>query len=184
MKDYQKLYEEKLKKMGTKVKNSTINDILQLKSIGNKKLDEIRAKMATIVPGKTQIWDDFNFRTGRIFGILRFIAQNAKYRKQLLEATGLNENHMDIYFNVCGNLPYLNTTDNTVNEGRPMDVKATKEFIAAVALELGVVVEEADLDDITQERWDRLTQAAREKIMETAKHNAEYAEVLPESYDE
>lgn len=184
MKDYQKMYEEKLNKQKEKVLGSSINDTLELKNIGNRKLDEIRAIMATIVPGKTQVWDDFNFRTGRILGILRFIAQNAKYRQQLLEVTGLTNDHIDVYFNVCGNLPYLNTQNNTVNAGRPMDVEATKEFVAAVAMKFGVVVEEADLSDITQERWDRLYNAALEKITTTAQHNAEYGESAPEAYEE
>lgn len=183
-KDYHKMYEERLANMKKKVMGSKIADILELKDIGNKKLDEIRSKMSVIVPGKNQVWDDFNFRTGKIFGILRFIGQNPQYRQQLLEVTGLNQNHVDIYFNVCGNLPYLNRTDNSINEGRPMDVEATKEFITVVAAEFGVVVEDSDLVDITQERWDRLYMSALEKIQETAKHNAEYGESVPEQFDE
>lgn len=183
-KDYQKIYEDRLANMKKKVMGSRITDVLELKSIGNKRLDEIISQMSVIVPGKSQVWNDFNFRTGKILGVLRFISQNPQYRKQLLEVTGLTQDHIDIYFNVCGNLPYLNKTDNTVNEGRQMDVETTKEFITLVAAEFGVVIEETDLIDITQERWDRLYATALEKIQETAKHNAAYAESIPEQFDE
>lgn len=184
MKDYAKIYEDKMKKQTEKALNSSIHDILEIKSIGNSKLDEIRTKMSVIVPGREKVWDDFAFRTGKIFGILRFIAQNAKYRTQLLEASGLTSEHIDIYFNICGNVPYLNSRDNSINPGRPMDVKATKEFIPYIGMKLGVVVEESDIADITQENWDRMYNAALEKITKTAQHNEEFGESIPEHFEE
>ena len=122
------------------------------------------------ITGK-KVWEDFSFRTGKIFGILRFIVQNPLHRQDLLAATGLNNDYIDIYMKVCGNAPYVNTTNNTLNPGKHMNVEATKEFIKIVAVELGLVVDDDDLSDITQERWDRIYQSALERAIDTIKFN-------------
>lgn len=184
-KNYQKMHEERMEAMKKKILGSKVYETLQLKSISNDVLEDIRTKLSKVVPGKTTIWEDFNFRAGKIFGILRFIAQNTLYRKQLFEAIDnkLNDNHMDTYYDVCGNLPYLDK-NNTINNGRPMDVEATKEFITVVAYELGVVLEEADLSDITQERWNRLYSNAMEKLIATQQMTEQHGESIPDSFDE
>ena len=83
----------------------------------------------------------------------------------------LEIDYIDIYMKVCGNAPYVNTTNNTLNPGKPMNVEATKEFIKIVAIELGLVVDDDDLSDITQERWDRIYQSALERAIDTIKFN-------------
>ena len=181
VKDYAAMHKEKLEALKAKVIGSNINTALELKAIDNRKLDQICEAMTKITG--VPVWKDFNFRTGKIFGILRSIFQNPKQRQQLLEATGLTDDYIDIYYNITGNLPYV-TKDGILNEGRPMDVEATKEFITIVAAQFGVVVEEADLADITQERWDRLYNTAMEKAIETVKHTAQYGETVPTQFDE
>ena len=169
VKDYQKMHEDKLKALKESVLGSAINDQLELKAISNRKIEAITDAMSKIVGKK--VWEDFSFRTGKIFGILRFIAQNPTHRQELLAATGLTQDYVDIYFKVCGNLPYVNTTDNTLNMGRPMDIQNTKDFIKIVAAHLGLVVEDDDLSDITQERWNRIYQSALERAQKTVEFN-------------
>lgn len=168
MKDYQKMHEDRLNALKESVLGSAIKDQLELKAISNKKLEAITDSMSKIT-GK-RVWEDFSFRTGKIFGILRFIVQNPLHRQDLLAATGLNNDYIDIYMKVCGNAPYVNT-NNTLNPGKPMNVEATKEFIKIVAIELGLVVDDDDLSDITQERWDRIYQSALERAIDTIKFN-------------
>ena len=168
MKDYQKMHEDRLNALKESVLDSAIKDQLELKAISNKKLEAITDSMSKIT-GK-RVWEDFSFRTGKIFGILRFIVQNPLHRQDLLAATGLNNDYIDIYMKVCGNAPYVNT-NNTLNTGKPMNVEATKEFIKIVAIELGLVVDDDDLSDITQERWDRIYQSALERAIDTIKFN-------------
>ena len=168
MKDYQKMHEDRLNALKESVLDSAIKDQLELKAISNKKLEAITDSMSKIT-GK-RVWEDFSFRTGKIFGILRFIVQNPLHRQDLLAATGLNNDYIDIYMKVCGNAPYVNT-NNTLNPGKPMNVEATKEFIKIVAIELGLVVDDDDLSDITQERWDRIYQSALERAIDTIKFN-------------
>ena len=182
--DVNKMYEEKLQAMKKKVESSAISTQLEMKRIGNQKLDAIIQDMAEIT-GKP-VWREFNWRVGKILGIMRFIVQNPVQRDKLLEATGLTQDFIDVYFDVCGNLPYVNTTNNTVNVGKPMNVEATKEFIQVVASKWGLVVEDDDLSDITEERWNRLYQAALEKCQKsTAFNEASGAnEMTPDQYEE
>ena len=182
MKDYQKMYEERLKKQKESVLDSNVNDQLEIKALGNRKIETLTDAMSKIVGKK--VWEDFNFRTGKIFGILRFIAQNPIHRQQLLKVTGLTQDYVDIYFKVCGNLPYLNTTDNTLNPGRHMDVEATKEFIKIVAAKFDLLVEDDDVSDITEERWQRLYNNALERITKTIEHNEQHGDSVPQQYDE
>ena len=181
-KDYNVMYEEKLRKLKESVLGSTINDQLEMKAISNRKIEKITDAMSKVVGKK--VWEDFNFRTGKILGILRFIAQNPIHRQELLEVTGLTQDYVDIYFKVCGNLPYLNTTDNTLNPGRPMDVEATKEFIKIVAAKFDLLVEDDDLLDITEERWQRLYANTLERISKTIEHNEQHGASIPQQYDE
>lgn len=181
--DYKKIYEDKLLAMKEGLLGSQIATQLQLKRIGNQKLDSIITNMSKVT-GK-EVWEDFSWRTGKILGIFRFIMQNPKHRQELLNITGITKDYIDVYFDVCGNLPYINTTNNTVNLGKPMNVQATKEFIQIVAAQWGVVIEDSDISDITQERWDRLYQAALEKAKETVEFNTQNnPDMTTTTYDE
>ena len=181
-KDYNAMYEEKLNKLKQSVLGSFINDQLEMRAISNRKIEKITDAMSKVVGKK--VWEDFNFRTGKILGILRFIAQNPQHRQQLLEVTGLTQDYVDIYFKVCGNLPYLNTTDNTLNLGRPMDVEATKDFVKIVAAKFDLLIEDDDVSDITEERWQRLYANALERVTKTAEHNEQHGDSVPQQYDE
>lgn len=180
-KNYKQMYEEKMEALKLSILGSEINDELEMKSIANSNIEEITTAMTKIV-GKP-VWVDFNFRCGKILGILRFIAQNPQYRQELLEVTGLTQDYIDIYFKVCGNLPYL-TNDNVLNPGRPMDVEKTKEFMKIVGAKLNFIIEDSDVSDITQERWDTMYQNAIAKLSKTINHNETYGETVPDTFDE
>lgn len=181
MKDYKKLYEERMAKAKAKVMGSSIIEELEIAKISNSRINEICAKMEEILGKKP--WNNFNFRTGKIFGILQTISMNQKFIDELLQITGLSREHIDAYFMYCGNLPYVDNTQNNINIGRQMDVEATREFIPVVAEILGVLVEDKDIADITQERWDNLYQNALERAKQTVEFTANQGDI-PESYDE
>jgi hypothetical protein len=114
-------------------------------------------------------------------GVLRHIQQNPKKRRELLEVTGLTNAHIDLWWQCGGNLPYVNTTNNTLNEGRPMDCAICKELLKVVAAELGILLEDADLVDINEANWNRLYNKALEDAQQTISFNNENANV---TYDE
>lgn len=180
MKDYNAIYNEKMQKLLQSTVGSEIADQLALKQITNSKLKEITDKISAIT--ERPVWEDFSWKSGKILGILRSIAQNPLKRQELLAATGLDETIVEMYTKYCGNLPYLNSKDNTINIGRPMNIQMTKELLPIVALRLGVILDESDLDDITEERWNYLYENALKRAMETSEFNElnkteeEYAE--------
>lgn len=183
------IYNEKIAKMKEKIYTSKVAELLDVKQISNEKLDkiiqEVNAKLPDGKQGKTnRVWDDFNFRCGKILGLLRTIFNHPKIRTELLEITGLTSEIIDLYYMVCGNLPYHEATTNTINPGRPMDVEATKELMIICGDILGFAIDDSDLADITQERWDRLTQLYRERAEDTMRLNAAHAQEVPAEYDE
>lgn len=182
MSNIDELYEAKLEEMKAKLLGGVIADKIKLRTISNKKIDEIVNKMNEVIKPK-KVWEDFNFRTGKILGILRSIAQNPTKRQELLDITGLTQTHIDIYFEVAGNLPFI-TNDGTINPGRPMDVEQAKELIYHVGVHFGYVIEDADLSDITEERWYHLYNNAIERCAETIKHNEENKQDMNIVYDE
>ena len=167
--NYKKTYEQKLMEQKANILGNKIVEKLELKALSNKKLEEIYANMESIC--HKPVYEDFNFRTGKILGVLRYIFQNPKQRKELLEATGLSQAHVDLYYEVCGNLPYVSTKTNTLDVGRPMDCQSTRELIQATGLTLGVLVEDSDLLDINEDRWNRLYENAMADARKTIEFN-------------
>ena len=118
MSNAKEIYEKRLAEMKKNIASNAINTELEIKQIANEKFDAMVKTMQEVTG--TEVWRDFNWKTGKILGVLRFIVQNPIKRKQLLEITGLTEDYIDMYLKVCGNLPYVSATDNTINKGRPM----------------------------------------------------------------
>ena len=179
-KDYEAIFKERMAKRKEMVLGSSIIEELEIKNINNNRIDEIRNKMKEVI-GK-EVWNDFLWKTGRIFGILRCIAQNPEYKEELFKITNLNSTYIDMYIEVCGNLPFISTRDGSINMGRPMNVEKTREFIPLVAMKMGILIEDDDLSDITQERWDYLYNAALERIEKSSNFNKEIENGI--KYDE
>lgn len=163
-----KIYEKRLEEMNTKVKKSSIMEELEIKEITNEKLDKLLESMSENT--QREVYNDFNFKTGKIFGILRFIMQNPLSAKELYEITGLNPAYIELFRQVGGNSPY--TKDGVYYPSIPMDIEKCKQLIQATAVALGVYVSEEDLDDITQDRWDKIVQYAEERAKKTVQFHA------------
>lgn len=165
----QETYAKRLEEQKKSILGSKIAEQLEIKMFSNDKLDSLYKEMSSVT-GKP-VYEDFNFRSGKILGVLRHIFQNPKQRKELCEVTGLNTAVIDMYYQVCGNLPYLNTKTNTINAGRPMDCEATRDLIKYVASELNILIDDNDLLDINEERWERLSKNALEDAKATMEFN-------------
>lgn len=172
-KNFTEVYAKKMEAQKKAILGSKITEQLELKALSNQRLEELYRDMSNIT--KKPVYEDFNFRTGKIMGILRHIFQNPKQRKELLELTGLSQAHIDLYYQVCGNLPYVNTNTNTVNIGRQMDVESTRELMQATGATLGVLVEEGDLIDLTEDNWKRMYAKALDDAAKTVEFNAQNA---------
>lgn len=166
-KTIQQLYEERMAKLNNNL-SENMKEELAIRDFGNDIYNDIVNKIKTIT--EKPVWEDFNFRTGKIFGILRTIIQNPLKKEEILAVTGLTQSMVDTFYAICGNIPYVDNK-NVINYGRQMDVKATREFIPIVAAKLGLFVSDEDLADITQERWDKLYENGLKRAQETQEFN-------------
>lgn len=164
MTNYEKIFAERLEAQRNAILGNKINEKLEIAKLNNKKLDEIYSAMETIV-GKP-VYGDFAYKSGRIMGVLRFMFQNPKYRRQLCELTGLSTAHVDLYYSVGGNLPYVDS-NGVLQTGRKQIPEDFKELLQATAATLGVLLEPDDLNDISEERWKTMY----DKALETAKQD-------------
>lgn len=178
MRDYQKLYQEKMEAMKTSNLSMDILEELEMNNISSNRTDSLMVEMSKVT-GR-QVFSDYNFRTGNIIGILRHIMQNRKYQTELLAVTGLSPAHIDFYFKHGGNLPYCDTKSNEVVMGRPMNCDKMRQFIPVVASILGILVNDEDLEDINQERWNALTRRAMENAIATSELNLQNGNVAYE----
>lgn len=158
-------YAERMATMKSNIMGSSIHEELEMKSISNNKLKAIMTDLEAII-GKP-VYEDYNFRSGKIIGILRSIAQAPKVRQECLTATGLTQSHIDLYYEVIGNLPY--ESEGIVYLGRPMICDKAKELIMHTAMILNVLIEDSDLMDINEERWNAMVKRAMETASEAAK---------------
>lgn len=164
MTNYEKLFAERLEAQRKAIIGNKINERLEISKLNNAKLDKLYSDMEDIV-GKP-VYGDFSYRTGRIIGILRYMFQNPKHRKQLCELTGLSSAHIDLYYSVGGNLPYVDS-NGILQVGRKQIPEDFRELIQATAATLGILVEEDDVADITEERW----KIMYDKALETSKQD-------------
>lgn len=179
MSRFEELYAKKMEAMKQSNLSTEIMEELEMSNISSKKSDLIMTEMSKVT-GR-QVFSDYNFRTGNVIGILRHIMQNRKYQNELLAVTGLSPAHIDFYFKHGGNLPYCDTKSNEVVMGRPMNCDKMKQFIPVVASILGILVNDEDLEDINQERWDALTRRAMENAIATSELNLQNGNI---AYDE
>jgi hypothetical protein len=167
--DLYDVHEQKLNAIRDKMLNSNISQKLKLKAINNHKIDMVIKEMEKILPSGKLYWD-YQFKTGKLMGILRAIVQNVKIKQELLDLTGLTQDHLDMYYDCIGNVPYL-TKNNTIDPGRPMKYEDAKEFLTLIGLHFGCIIEDSDLSDINEERWEAMCKQAMEKARATALNN-------------
>ena len=106
--------------------------------------------------------------------------QNRKFQNELFAITGLNNSHIDFWFKYGGNMAYCDPKSNEVIAGRTMNCEKIRMFIPIVASILGVLINDEDLDDINQERWETLYKRSMENALATADMNLQNGNVAYE----
>ena len=179
-KEYDKIYQDKLNSLKQSILGNEITAELAVRGMSNSKLDKL-CKEAAAIMGK-EVYNDYNFRVGKILGLLRSIAFNAKHWDKLFELTGLNKAYVDIYHRVVGQTPY--EKDGVFKIGKQMDIEGTKNLVMAVCATMNIVIEESDLSDITQERWNNIYNNALENSVKTMEFNAQNKQNMPAEYSD
>lgn len=154
--------------------SSPLFKILEIKRNNTVILNKIAEDMKVIL-GR-EVWNDFNFKAGKVMGLMRTIGMNRNIDFSYI----IPNEYIDLFFEYGGNLPYIDKTTGLLNEGRPMNPEMLIELLKFVYTHLGMEYTDSEFDDITQERWNKLYQAA----MERATKNEEFNKEEETQYDE
>lgn len=146
---------------------SPLFKILEVKKNNAIIINKITEDMKVIL-GR-EVWNDFNFKCGKVMGLLRTIGMNRNVDFSYIIPT----EYVDLFFEYGGNLPYIDKTTGQLNEGRPMNPEMLIELMKFVYTHLGMEYLESEFDDITQERWDKLYKAAMERAEKNMNFNKE-----------
>lgn len=147
--------------------SSPLFKILEVKKNNAIIINKITEDMKVIL-GR-EVWNDFNFKAGKVMGLLRTIGMNRNVDFTYIIPT----EYVDLFFEYGGNLPYIDKTTGQLNEGRPMNPEMLIELMKFVYTHLGMEYLESEFDDITQERWDKLYKAAMERAEKNMNFNNE-----------
>ena len=145
--------------------SSPLFRILEIKKNNTIVINKITEDMKVIL-GR-EVWNDFNFKSGRVMGLLRTIGMNRNIDFSFIVPT----EYVDLFFEYGGNLPYIDKTTGQLNEGRQMNPTMLVELMKFVYTHLGMEYLESEFDDITQERWDKLYKAAMERATKNEEFN-------------
>ena len=147
--------------------SSPLFKILEIKKNNTIILNKITEDMKVIL-GR-EVWNDFNFKSGRVMGLLRTIGMNRNIDFSYI----IPIEYVDLFFEYGGNLPYIDKTTGQLNEGRPMNPSMLIELMKFVYTHLGMEFTDTEFNDITQERWDKLYRAAMERAEKNMNFNNE-----------
>lgn len=147
--------------------SSPLFKILEVKKNNAIIINKITEDMKVIL-GR-EVWNDFNFKCGKVMGLLRTIGMNRNVDFSYIIPT----EYVDLFFEYGGNLPYIDKTTGQLNEGRPMNPEMLIELMKFVYTHLGMEYLDSEFDDITQERWDKLYKAAMERAEKNMNFNKE-----------
>lgn len=145
--------------------SSPLFHILEIKKNNAIILNKIAENMKVIL-GR-EVWNDFNFKSGRVMGLLRTIGMNRNIDFSYIIPT----EYVDLFFEYGGNLPYIDKTTGQLNEGRQMHPEMLIELMKFVYTHLNMEYTDSEFDDITQERWDKLYKAAMERAIKNEEFN-------------
>jgi hypothetical protein len=152
----------------------SIYEKINMKKANNNIINKVTADVSGII-GKP-CWNEFNWRCGKVLGLLRTLMNNRNI-PAVFEVSGIEEEIIDLYYEVAGNLPYIDK-NGQFNAGRPQFCDELIELMQYVYDKLGLTAAENEFSDITQEHWESLHNSAIERIRKTLEvtSNIQYEE--------
>ena len=141
----------------------TFIEKLQIKKQNNNIINSISSNLQAVI-GKS-CWVEYNWKSGRVMGILRTMALN-RNNSNVFMVCDIEPEVIDMYFEVAGNLPYIDK-NGLLNLGRPQMCGELIELLQYVYDKLGLVHDNDEFSDITEERWNALFNSNMERIRKT-----------------
>lgn len=136
---------------------------LQIKKQNNIIINDASSKLATVTGKPT--WVEFNWKAGKVMGILRTMALN-RNNSSVFTTLDIEPEVIDIYYELAGNLPFIDK-NGMLNVGRPQICSEYIELLKYVYDKLALVYDDTEFDDITEERWNTLYNSNMERIKKT-----------------
>jgi hypothetical protein len=136
---------------------------LQVKKNNNVIINNISSNLQAVT-GKA-CWVEFNWKSGKVMGILRTMALN-RNNSNVFVAAPIEPEVVDMYYELAGNLPYIDK-NGMLNLGRPQMCSEYIELLKYVYDKLNLVYDDTEFDDITEERWNTLYNSNMERIKKT-----------------
>ena len=172
-------YEELLAQQAAQIE-SEFEEEIQIEEISNKRLDSLY-KQCEAITGKPVI-EDWYFKSGKLQGLVRHIIQNPKKRSELLGITGLTETILRKFDAVAGRLPYIDKKTNSIVEGQLPDIQKFKKLLLYIATKLGIIISNEQLEDLTEENWEKIYERRFESITKTIEADNKFGTLI--KYDE
>lgn len=136
---------------------------LQIKKANNVIINTVSSVLQNVI-GKP-VWVEFNWKSGRVMGILRTMALN-RNNASMFQVCDIEPEVIDMYYETAGNLPYIDK-NGLLNLGRPQMCSEYVELLQYVYDKLGLTYDDSEFDDITEERWRTLYDSNMERIRKT-----------------
>lgn len=141
----------------------TFIEKLQIKKQNNNIINSISSNLQAVI--SKSCWVEYNWKSGRVMGILRTMALN-RNNSNVFMACDIEPEVIDMYFEVAGNLPYIDK-NGMLNLGRPQMCSEYVELLEYVYNKLGLTYDDSEFDDVTEERWNVLYASNMERIRKT-----------------
>lgn len=154
----------------------SILDRINAKKISNTILNE-KINIVEDVTGR-KVFSDFNYKTGKLIGLMMAVQFSGKHRDSLLPAINIEEEELEVFTEIIGGLTYINS-DGQMVKGKEQDSNALKEFILYMSGKWSLGYSDRDIDDISEERFKEMQEFAKlkaEKTLEMYSANVDYEE--------
>lgn len=152
-------------------------------------IDRINAKKASntilnekisIVAEKTKrdVFTDFNYKVGKLIGLLMAIQFSGKYKNEILPMVNLEEEEIDVFAEIIGSVTFINA-DGALIKGKEQDSNALQEFVLYISDKWNLGYSNKDVDDINKERFEEIQNIAQlkaEKTLEIYSAKVDYDE--------
>lgn len=142
--------------------NNAVAQLVMQAVEDDRKLDKLRDKVASIT--EREVWNEFNYRDGKLIGLLRTIGFEFKHRQELLKLTKIPQRLIDIFLDAYGHPAFIDKQELRLIKAKPMNIDIVKQCLEVAAEIIDCSV---DLSDITVERVNNIYKYAHERAKET-----------------
>ena len=151
-------------------------------------MDELRSQALSVLGRKvSQVWVDYSTQNELCqfcLGMLKQCVNSRNAKSPVHKAIGLPPVFIDAYRKYCGVAPFY-AADGSLVEGKKRDCAKTIEIVKAFCEGYGLVYDDSDFTDITDENWEAFVEKKRELLEGDGEEESDedIRQALRESFD-